>query len=228
MWVVSSILIFLFLAPCWCPGQGLEQNSAAKPITVEEYHLSPTALAAGIDGRLAIGLTINESGKASDVRIYGGPMWPCGSSMPESEIDKVKKSVKEHVLEMKFSPELKDGKARSVSAEITFMLSERIKGAANIPGRLFRPSMAEPGLVDVGQIERRAESLRRPSRVVRFRGVIIVQILVDENGKVTHAGVYKGSPESSARDAACESKFKPATVKGKPVPMTGMLTYIFQ
>lgn len=223
-------ILFLLLSALTGLGQAPGQDSVAKSADPAEFRLSPAAVAAGIDGRLAVKLNISPEGRATDIRIFGSPMWPCRGPKPDSVIDEVKKAVKEHILAMKFSPGVREGKPVSSDAEITFMLSERIKGAANMPGRLFRPDIAEPGLVDVRKLDSFAESLRQPSKLVRSRGLMILQVLVDVNGKVTHAGVYKGVPElaSIARDAACESTFRPATVKGAPVPMTGMLTYLFQ
>lgn len=223
------LLLFLLVANVSF-GQSTDQNSSAKVLGTAEYRLPPAAVAAGIDGRLAIGLTVNAAGKASDVRIYSTPMWPCGARIPNSEIDEVRKTVKEHVLALSFAPEIKDGKARSVAVEITLTLTERIKGAAAIFGRLYRPNIAEPGLVDVGTLESRVESLKRPTKLVQSRGIATLQVLVDEKGEVASAGVFKGIPAvaTAARDAVCESKFRPATVNGKPVPMTGTLTYFFK
>lgn len=225
-----AILPVLIMLPgCLGVGQTPGQNSEAKAPNSSEFHLSPAAVAAGIDGKLSIGLTINADGTASGLRIYGGPMWPCGDSTPNSQMEEVRKEVRKHVLAMKFSPEIKDGKPRSVSAEITFMLSERFKGAAITPGRVYR-SGDGPGLVDVGQINGRAEFLPRPFFAGRQRGATLLQILVDESGDVTSAGGFKGDPNliTAARDAACKAKFKPATADGKPVRMTGILTYIFR
>lgn len=79
-------------------------------------------------------------------------------------------------------------------------------------------------------MERLAEKLEKPLGDGARRGVVILQILVDETGKVTHAGFFKGAPPyfQAARDAACSSKFRTGKVDGKRYPITGLLTYIFQ
>jgi outer membrane biosynthesis protein TonB len=211
-------------------GQTAVQNSDAKPVNTPEFQLSPAAEAAGIDGKLSIGLTINADGRPSDLRIYGGPMWPCGASTPNSQIEEVRKEVRKHVLGMTFSPEIKDGKPKSVSGEITFMLSDRFRGASKAVGKVYQTNANDPGLIDIGlTISSRVESLPRPF-LDGARGIVLLQILVDENGNVTSAGSFKGEPSlvPVTRDAACKAKFKPAIANGKPVRMTGTLSYILR
>lgn len=224
--LLLPILVLLLLN-----GTGFSQLAGTvRLLSTNEYQLPASAVAAGIDGKLVIGLTVDREGKSRDVRVYSTPMWPCGAKRPSSQIQEVQKTIEDHVMLLKFSPEMTDGKPKSVSAEITLMLSERIKGAANMPGRLYRPDLAEAGLVDMGALGGLAADLRRPSRLVQRRGIVMLQLLVNEKGEVASAGLLNGTPElgDAARDAACESRFRPATMKGRPVPMYGTLSYTFQ
>ncbi|MEK7854852.1 MAG: hypothetical protein AAB288_02095, partial [Acidobacteriota bacterium] len=183
------LLIFSFTALNQSSvGQTLVPDSAAKPLKGPAYKLPPEAIAAGIDGKLVIGLTVNSEGRAENVKVFGTPMWPCDSGMPSSIVDAIKKSVKEHVLEMRFSPETKEGKPRSADVRITLMLTPRFIGSSMIPGRLFLPTGDEPGLLDVGEIGRFAEKLEKASNPSESKGPAVIQVLVDETGKVTHAG----------------------------------------
>lgn len=224
--LLHSVLLFGGFASA----QTTDAVTPAKALDVPVYKLSPEAVAAGIDGKLTIGLRINSDGSTGNVWVYGTPMWPCGSPRPDSEIEGVIRSVKEQVLAIKFSPEMKDGKPRSTEAEITLSLSRRFAGAARTPRRLFRLDDSDPGLVDVGPIESLAEKLEKPFVDGGRRGPLILQILVSETGKVTHAGFLKGAPPyfQAARDAVCSSTFRTGSVDGKRHQITGLLTYIFQ
>lgn len=223
---VVPLLLLILSGALAAASQTPVEDVPVRVLDSPEFVMSPAAVAAGLDGKLPIALSIGSDGRASDVRVYGTPMWPCGSRRPESEIDEVLKSVKRHVSGLKFSPEIKNGKAKSVSAEIVLALTDRFKGAANAPQRLFQPDPQTPGLIDVVRVERFGEKLQKPA-LATSRGVIEIQVLVDETGKVVLAGLYKGSITllPDARDAACGSTFRPATVKGKAYPMTGLLMY---
>src|SRR5690349_16460826 len=88
-----NLIRFSILSALLCCGVGQTpaQNSTAQVSGSQEYQLSPAAAAAGIDGKLTVGLTINADGSASDVTIYGGPMSPCGAPVPNSLIEEVRK-----------------------------------------------------------------------------------------------------------------------------------------
>jgi TonB family protein len=68
------------------------------------------------------------------------------------------------------------------------------------------------------------------ARKGRVQGVVIVEAVIDEEGKVTDAKVLKGLPmglDESALEAVKTWKFEPATLDGKPVPVYYTLTVNF-
>ena len=68
------------------------------------------------------------------------------------------------------------------------------------------------------------------AREARVQGVVIVEALIDEQGKVTDAKVLKGLPmglSESALEAIRTWEFKPAAIDGKPVPVYYTLTVNF-
>ncbi len=72
-----------------------------------------------------------------------------------------------------------------------------------------------------------AEAARR----ARVMGVVIIEALIGEKGEVTDLRVLKGLPlglEQAAVDAVKTWKFKPATLRGRPVPVYYILTVNFQ
>jgi len=60
-------------------------------------------------------------------------------------------------------------------------------------------------------------------------GVVSVQILVDEQGKVISAHIVSGHPflTNAARDAAMRARFTPTILNGQPVKIQGVITYNF-
>jgi TonB family protein len=67
------------------------------------------------------------------------------------------------------------------------------------------------------------------ARAARAQGTVVVQIVVDENGDVISATALSGHPllQQEAVRAAREAKFTPTKLCGKPVKVSGVVTYNF-
>ena len=67
------------------------------------------------------------------------------------------------------------------------------------------------------------------AKAARAQGVVKVQVIVDEEGKVIAAQVVSGHPllQAAAVKAAREATFAPILLEGKPVKIAGVLTYNF-
>jgi protein TonB len=63
-----------------------------------------------------------------------------------------------------------------------------------------------------------------------IKGLVKVNVSIDELGNVTAANVSEGPPvlRQAAEDAAREWKFKPATRNGTPVPSTKIIYFTFE
>jgi len=86
-----------------------------------------------------------------------------------------------------------------------------------------------------GVLNGKAISLPQPqyppiAKQVKASGIVTVQVLVDENGNVVKATPVSGHPllQSSARAAAMRAKFSPTKLAGKPVKVSGIITYKFE
>jgi tetratricopeptide (TPR) repeat protein len=80
----------------------------------------------------------------------------------------------------------------------------------------------------------KAISLPRPSypdeaRAARVSGTVLVQLVIDEGGKVLRACAIKGPPllMRTSEVAAYNAVFTPTKLSGKPVQVTGLVTYNF-
>ena len=85
-----------------------------------------------------------------------------------------------------------------------------------------------------GVLNGKATSLPKPpyppaARAVRASGTVSVQVLVDENGSVISANAVNGHPllRAAAVSAAISAKFNPTLLSGKPVKVSGVLTFEF-
>jgi protein TonB len=67
------------------------------------------------------------------------------------------------------------------------------------------------------------------AKQMRIQGLVSVQILVDEQGRVISAQVVTGNPalSTAARDAAMRARFTPTMLNGQPVKIQGIINYNF-
>lgn len=89
-------------------------------------------------------------------------------------------------------------------------------------------------IVSEGPINGRAVSLPKPvyppiAKAAGIQGVVSVQVLIDENGRVVSAKAIDGSPtlRPEAQRAAMQARFSPTTLGGQPVRVSGVITYNF-
>ncbi len=64
---------------------------------------------------------------------------------------------------------------------------------------------------------------------MRVQGVVSVQVLVDETGRVVSAKALSGSPflVGEAERAALQARFSPTLLSDQPVKVSGVITYNF-
>ncbi len=91
-----------------------------------------------------------------------------------------------------------------------------------------------PKVISKGVINGEALSLPKPAyppiaKQLKIQGVVSVQILIDETGKVISAKVVSGNPSlaTAARQAAFDARFSPTRLSNQPVKVSGVITYNF-
>ncbi len=88
--------------------------------------------------------------------------------------------------------------------------------------------------VSGGVLNDKAISLPKPAyppvaRQAKASGTVVVQVLVDEKGNVVSAQAVSGHPllQAVSVGAARQAKFAPTKLAGKPVKVSGVITYSF-
>jgi TonB family protein len=91
-----------------------------------------------------------------------------------------------------------------------------------------------PRVVSKGVITSQALSLPKPvysvlAKQLKIQGVVSVQVLIDESGKVVSAKAVAGSPflTAEAQKAALQARFSPTLLGDQPVKVSGVITYNF-
>lgn len=91
-----------------------------------------------------------------------------------------------------------------------------------------------PRVVSKGVINGQAISLPKPAypemaRRIRLQGMVSVQVLIDEEGRVISAKAISGSPflTVEAQKAAMQARFSPTRLGDQPVKVSGVITYNF-
>jgi tetratricopeptide (TPR) repeat protein len=98
-----------------------------------------------------------------------------------------------------------------------------------------KPGEGPLGVVEGNVLNGRAISLPKPyysqeARQLHIQGTVVISIIIDETGKVIEAkDMCGGNPllVKSSLASACEARFTPTLLSGRPVKVTGVLTYHF-
>jgi VWFA-related protein/TonB family protein len=110
---------------------------------------------------------------------------------------------------------------------------------APTPSEVSRPAPADEtarqkGPISGGVLNSKAVSLPRPdypssAKSVGAQGRVVVELMVDETGKVVKARAISGHPllQKAAVAAALQARFSPTMLSGEPVSIIGTISYTF-
>ena len=98
-----------------------------------------------------------------------------------------------------------------------------------------KPSPVVPKVLKISKVlNSQALSLPRPNYPkmaiqIRVQGVVTVQVLIDESGKVVSAKAVSGHPllVAEAQKAALQARFSPTIIGDQAVKVSGVITYNF-
>ncbi|MCA1620317.1 MAG: energy transducer TonB [Acidobacteria bacterium] len=90
-------------------------------------------------------------------------------------------------------------------------------------------SVVSGGVLNGKAVSKPAPEYPEIARAARAQGTVTVQILVDEEGNVVSASAVSGHPllQQAAVGAARQAKFSPTQLSGRPVKVSGVVTYNF-
>ncbi len=107
-----------------------------------------------------------------------------------------------------------------------------VEGARPTVGSRDDEPLRVGGNVSRPELLERAEPIyTEPARQARVQGAVIVEAIIDQQGRVTHVKVLKGLPlglDQAAVEAVQKWRFKPAELNGRPVKVYYSLTVSFQ
>jgi VWFA-related protein/TonB family protein len=107
------------------------------------------------------------------------------------------------------------------------------------PSEVSRPAPADEtarqkGPISGGVLNSKAVSLPKPdypssAKSVGAQGRVVVELMVDETGKVVKARAISGHPllQKAAVAAALQARFSPTMLSGEPVSIIGTISYTF-
>jgi TonB family protein len=124
-----------------------------------------------------------------------------------------------------------DGKVREVSEPVSVAFGE--PEAAQVQPPAYEEVENFPisgGILNGKAVEKPAPAYPVIVNAERVEGTVVVQVMVDEEGKVVSAQAVSGHPllRQAAVEAAHKARFSPTLLSGKPVKVTGTLSYNFK
>jgi TonB family protein len=98
------------------------------------------------------------------------------------------------------------------------------------PGAISVPGAVKGGALDDKATSKPDPAYPRVAQAVKARGTVVVEVAVDERGRVILAQAVSGHPllRAAAEAAARQAKFEPTLSGGKPSKVVGTLTYEFE
>jgi TonB family protein len=208
-------------------------DADAKLISSANYKMPQAAIDAEIDGKVIFAVHVDKTGKPTKAVLVSGLIWPCGTT-PVKEIEELSKVLTDSILQSTFSPAINDGKPVAKDLGLSFTLKNP-KLKPSPPEMDPATGTPLPKYISAGVLNGRAKSLRQPAypdeaKSERASGIVVVEIHIDETGKIVRAGTIEGHPllQNAAREAACSARFNPTLLNGRPVNVIGTLTYNFR
>ena len=193
-----------------------------KAISLPKPEYPAEARAAGLEGMVYVDVVIDETGAVISAVAATEPRKMHRSDRDSSEVPPadpiLREAAEKAALEAKFSPTLLGGVPVKVAGTVVYNFVAR----------------SDPSVINGGVLNGKATSLPTPvypeaARAVRAAGTVVVQITIDEEGNVISATAASGHPllRAAAVEAARSATFAPTRLSGRPVKVTGMVTYNF-
>jgi len=111
-------------------------------------------------------------------------------------------------------------------AEASAMWERLVKLSGSLPPQTIRVS---GGVLQGAAIQKVQPHYPQSAKAERLSGSVYIKVIVDESGNVAEAGVICGPDllAAASLDAARKWRFSPTTLRGVPVKVQGVLTFVF-
>lgn len=188
---------------------------------------------AGISAAIAVDILIDETGAviSADADPYDQRERRDvdGNKLEPVEADaSLREAAENAACQARFSPTLLDGQPVQVKGRIVYnFLTDKL--TAEKLTVVGGPRTATGGVLNGKAVDLSAPAYPAAARAVNAQGTVVVQILIGEAGSVLDAAAVSGHPllRAASEKAAREAKFEPTYLDGKPIKVSGVLTYNF-
>lgn len=186
----------------------------------------------GVYGELVIQVVVDERGKVTSAEFVRGP----GPACPDTTnpiIVAAREEARKAALKARFKA------ATGINSQPRFLTyAFGTEPTPEIGGPVTKLTVVGAqigtGSSSVGVLNGKATALPQPkypaaARSVRAGGAVQVKVLIDVDGTMLSAEAVSGHPllQKAAIDAACSSQFLPTLLSGRPVKVSGIITYNF-
>ena len=230
---LATALVFCIMFVLAGPAQDVPADVPAKLVSAPPFQISAEDEARGIDGTMKLAVDVDKTGSVKRAAVFIAPSWPCKGGL-EERVTAVMRDAEKAALGFKFSPAIKKGKPVESQAGLMFVIGRAARTSKETKPAAPQDPPPKPTVVNVGVVNGKALSLPKPeypdaAKAVHESGSVTVQVLIDEKGGVLNAQAIEGSSllQFAARAAACEAKFSPTLLQGRPVKVAGTIIYNF-
>lgn len=195
--------------------------------SVPQVNYPSEAFLTGIEGAVSVPVAISADGIVVEVKEPSGPGGVC-DGVQRPDVVAMRSLAKKAAHDAVYEPAMIDDKPVQSAAVLVFnfVAPDSAKNSKGIP--------RDTAPIQGGILGGRAVSLPRPkypaaAKAVRAEGPVGVQVIIDSDGKMFSATAISGHPllRRTSEIAACSSKFAHTLVSGRPVKVSGIITYNF-
>lgn len=228
------------------------ETAEPRLLTSPKVKVPKEAKESSLGGTVSVRVSLDEAGTVLSIEDVAGPGIVC-NSVDRPDVVAIRNAARGFALRSKFSPAIRDGQAIASTLWVKFdfpggtgtsdfNLDDSGKGkryfsAANAPPPDYQGPVNTgdpPRTLSGGALNGKAAELPRPAYppaapAVKAAGSVPVRVLIDELGNIFMAQAVDGHPllRPSAVRAACSAKFTQTLLSGKPVKVSGIITYNF-
>lgn len=205
-----------------------------KVIRLPKPEYPDDARSVGLGGKVSVRITIDEAGNVIGAEDASGP-YPICQSVTEPNVLALRAAALTAASQARFEPTSENGTPVKVTGMLKYdFISSKKAAATTLSGSYRVVGSLEHATGNGSVLSGKASHLPKPpyppaARAVRASGSVQIRVLIDERGNMYSAEAISGHPllRSAAEVAACKARFTPTQLEGKPVRITGTITYNF-